>query len=458
MSDPLKFVNYFNHTIEADTIATSGLYTSTSITGFRSNATFVPDATRTNYAYCVGNRVTELDVTMAAAASQNFDPIQMNFNIIGANPTSTSTVNLIYQQLTHDTTAMANLRLKGADWTMTINKNHQDAYIYQGEIDYGAAAVTVGGEVGVGCFTLNASAGAVTGNLRGLIVNVYGAGLPSTTSIGVEVRTDGGSATLAEGIRIWSVGANSITTGIGFRGDIGIALDFVNATFTPDTNRTDIAFALGSRATELDISMAGAATQNFDPVQFNVNIIGTEPTNASTVNLIYSNITHDTTDMTYLRLKCADWNITINKEVQDAYVYQGEIDYGAAATSVNGESAVMSLNMNAGTGAVTGNLRGLIVNCYGAGLPSSTSIGIEVRSDGGTATLAEGIRIWKVGGNTITTGIRFGSAMTNLYRIPVAGTAPTISGVDNYADAEGSIKILVGSTAKYLHYWPNAAA
>ncbi len=185
-----------------------------------------------------------------------------------------------------------------------------------------------------------------------------------------------------------------------------------NATFVPDASRTQYAFSVGNRAAELDVTMAGAATQNFDPVQFNVNIIGTEPTNASTVNLIYSNITHDTTDMTYLRLKCADWNITINKEVQDAYVYQGEIDYGAAATSVNGESAVMSLNMNAGAGAVTGNLRGLIVNSYGVGLPSTTSIGVEVRTDGGSATLAEGIRIWSVGANSITNGLKFGGTIT----------------------------------------------
>lgn len=231
-----------------------------------------------------------------------------------------------------------------------------------------------------------------------------------------------------------------------------------NPTFVPDSTRTNYAFSVGNRVTELDLTMAASASQNFDPIQMNLNIIGSNPTSTSTINLIYQQVTHDTTDMANLRLKGADWTMTINKNLQDAYIFQGEIDYGAAATSVSGECGVGCLTLNAGAGAVTGNLRGLIVNCYGAGLPSTTSIGIEVRTDGGTATLAEGIRIWKVGGNTITTGIYLNSAVTNLYRIPTAGTAPTISGADATGDVEGSIKILVGSTPKYLHYWPNAAS
>ncbi len=107
---------------------------STSVTGIRSNAIFVPDATRTNYAFCIGNRVTEKDVTMAASADQNFDPMQINLNVIGAAPTGTSTLNGIYQNITHDTTDMPNLRLKGCDWTITTNKQCMDAYVVQTEL------------------------------------------------------------------------------------------------------------------------------------------------------------------------------------------------------------------------------------------------------------------------------------------------------------------------------------
>lgn len=195
--------------------------------------------------------------------------------------------------------------------------------------------------------------------------------------------------------------------GIYFTGTLTTGISFNDASFTPDTNRTDLAISIGARgdANELDITMAASSGQNFDPMQFNINVIGANPTSAGTINLIYALITHDSFDMSFLRLKCADWNIAIKKDVQDVYVYQGEVTFGAASISVGGEGAVMSLNMNAGASSVTGNLRGLIINCYGAGLPSSTSIGLEVRTDGGSATLTEGIRIWSVGGNSITNAL-----------------------------------------------------
>ena len=193
--------------------------------------------------------------------------------------------------------------------------------------------------------------------------------------------------------------------GIYFTGTLTTGISFNGASFTPDTSRTDLAIRIGSRATELDVTMAASTGQNFDPMQFNINVIGANPTAAGTINLIYALITHDTTDMSYLRLKCTDWNIAIKKDIQDVYVYQGEVVFGAASIGVGGEGAVMSLNMNAGSSSVTGNLRGLIINCYGAGLPSSTSIGLEVRTDGGSATLTEGIRIWSVGGNSITNAL-----------------------------------------------------
>ena len=148
-----------------------GLLTSTNTTGFSSTATFVPDSTRTNYALAIGTRATELDITTANAASQHFEPIQINLNIIGTIPTSTSTMNGIYMQLTHDTTAMTGyLRLKGCDWTATIAKNLQDVYIFQGEVDF-TAATTVGGEAaGFGITMSTAGTSAVTGNVWGGVI------------------------------------------------------------------------------------------------------------------------------------------------------------------------------------------------------------------------------------------------------------------------------------------------
>ncbi len=113
--------------------------------GIRINHTMTPDATRTNAALTLGSRVTEKDITISAAADQNLDPFQINLNIIGANPTNTSTINGIYQKITHDTTAMANLRVKCADWYVVIGANATDAYVYQGELDITAAS-TLSGE------------------------------------------------------------------------------------------------------------------------------------------------------------------------------------------------------------------------------------------------------------------------------------------------------------------------
>ena len=170
-----------------------GLVTSNSVAGFRSLPVFVPDATRTNYGFAIGTRATELDVTMAAALTQHLDPIQMNLNIIGANPTGSSTVNGIYQLITHDTADMANLRLKNADWNVVVAKDVLDAYCYQGEIDFTAAGITVGGESAVMGLVMNAGTDAVTGSLRGLIVSLQGAG-NSTDVIGMEIRCNVGTA------------------------------------------------------------------------------------------------------------------------------------------------------------------------------------------------------------------------------------------------------------------------
>jgi len=227
-------------------VTLGGLVTSTSTTGYATTATFVPDSTRTNYAFSMGNRAAELTVNLANAASQNLELFQANVNLTasGGAPTSTSAVRLVRIRSTHDTVDMSNLRLMNINTYMDVRKSLQDAYGQMNGIDFYTNAITVGGEAAVAVFNVDANS-AVTGDVRGAIINVYGGGLPASTSIGLEVRTDGGAATLAEGIRIWSVGGNSINYGLYIDGTI---------------NTADIRFHHGTTLLDdgTDLTLAGA--------------------------------------------------------------------------------------------------------------------------------------------------------------------------------------------------------
>ncbi len=155
-----------------------GLVTADGDTGFRYNGTIVPDANRLDYAIGIGLRGTELTVDLANAVSQNFDPIQMNVNLTasGGAPTSSSTVNMIYQKITHDTVDMPNLRLKGCDWTIDVQKNTKDAYVVQTELAI-TGNITFSGEASAGAFQLNVGAGpvSVSSRLNALMAVVVGA-------------------------------------------------------------------------------------------------------------------------------------------------------------------------------------------------------------------------------------------------------------------------------------------
>lgn len=221
-----------NFTFATDTLTVTkiaafeatGLVTSSSIRGYKTTATFSPNAARTNYAFSIGSRATELTVNLANSASQNLELFQMNVNLTasGGAPTSTSTVSLIRVRSTHDTVDMPNLRLRNINTYMDIKKSLQDAYGVIHGLDFYTNAITIGGEAAVGVFNIDANS-AVTGKVRGIIINVYGAGLPAATSIGLEVRTNGGSATLGEGVRIWAVGSCSINYGLYIAGTINTA-------------------------------------------------------------------------------------------------------------------------------------------------------------------------------------------------------------------------------------------
>jgi len=319
------------------------------------------------------------------------------------------------------------------------------AYAVEGSID-----VSAGGSVGTSaCFHGNLNnSGTVTTSYGVFVEGVSGNNLTKgifmqyvTTGVGISAATTG-------------IDIGNVTTGITFTGTIGVAITFASTTLTPDSTRSNCALGIGTRATEKDITMAAAATQHLDPIQMNLNIIGANPTGSSTVNGIYQLITHDTTDMTNLRLKCADWNVVIKKDVLDAYVFQGEIDFNASGIAVGNEACVVGLVLDAGANAVTASegWRGLSITLRGAGTPAnSQAILIDGASD---ITVREGI--WIMGGG-ITAAIRlarvdnYANSPINLLALPPAGYTP-VSSHGGIANGGTVVKIacLVGTTPYYL--------
>ncbi len=176
-----------------------------------SGSTIAPDASRTNSFISFGNRTLEKDITLATTGvAQHLDPIQMNLNVIGANPGVDSTFNGIYQLLTHDTAAMANLRLKGADWNIVVGQNVKDAYVYQGELDFTGSS-TVGGEACAMGLTVNASAGTVAGNIWGAIISMDGASMPAATSAALFLSC---RTSIAKALYLEANSGKTVTAGI----------------------------------------------------------------------------------------------------------------------------------------------------------------------------------------------------------------------------------------------------
>jgi len=248
-SVPLKFVDYFRHEITPNKIDLS-------------YPVLVANSSRTNYAFSIGNRTQELTVDLGYAASQNLEVFQENVNLTctAGAPTSTSTVALMRHRVTHDTTNMPNLRLRMVNTYMDVQKNLQDAYGCVHGIDFYTNAVTVGGEAAVGVFNMECNS-VVTGNVRGIIINLYGAGLSNASSIGLEVRSDGGAATLDEGIRIWGVGSSSITTGINFCSPTG-TVNCMVVSVVPSGDDGGI-LKCGVEATHLTSAVAGGLVHLF---------------------------------------------------------------------------------------------------------------------------------------------------------------------------------------------------
>ena len=189
---------------------------STSTTGYLNTATFVPDETYTNYAFACGTEATELLVTFAQSTLQNMDMMQFNIDVdsaaSGTGPTGSSQMNLIHGYVTHDTDHMAYLRMKGIDMTINSDKNCKAIYAYQGEIELGATQ-TVTDEATVLGLVLNASGGTITAPVRGAVIAMTGASMPTTNSMGLLIYA-GTDADLYDGIYIETSGGGSIHNSI----------------------------------------------------------------------------------------------------------------------------------------------------------------------------------------------------------------------------------------------------
>jgi len=297
---------------------------------------------------------------------------------------------------------------------------------------------------------------------------------------GVLMHIDGGLAALTGNLIGAGYSTMRIAFGVNFATTRYIPLSTAEASYTtaypiisssttgyrctaaldPDETRTNYALAVGNRVTALDVTMDGSTNQNFDPIQLSLNVIGTAPTGTSTTNLIYAKLAHDTKDMANLRLKCADWNVSVKFDVKDAYVYQGEIVFTNACT-VGGESAVLGLVMNAGASTITGNLRGAIISMQGAGTYAS-AVGLEIRTTCGVALgtgLSEGIRI--AGTPLPVVGIAMGNQTNDNEGPQNAFFFPSIGGADEgpcvaSGTGTGAITIKIGTATRYIRFFTTA--
>ncbi len=206
-----------------------GLVTADGDTGFRYNGTLVPDANRTDYALGIGLHATELTVNLANAVTQNVEPIQININLTasGGAPSS-STVNSIYQLITHDTVDMPALRIKCADWNIVADNNFKDAYVIQTELDI-VGNVTIAGEAFAGSFYLNAGTGTYTVNDRLAALFAITSGTATVTgTYNVAHFFASANSTVDNILQLETISTASITAGMEMLldGTVTYAMDF----------------------------------------------------------------------------------------------------------------------------------------------------------------------------------------------------------------------------------------
>ena len=315
-----------------------------------------------------------------------------------------------------------------------------------------------------GTTTMTGSTGVTA--MNGLALNIAqptitSASNPATTTASTvyiaNAPAAGGTATITAAYALHIAAGNMLTAGqIYSTSDTGVRF---GGTFVPDQNRTDYAIAIGGRAGgvgELDVSNAASTNQNFDPIQMNFNIIGSDPTGTSQMNAIYLNVTHDTTSMPNYRIKGADWLFTIGEDLQDVYGAQKEIIFNAASITVGGQACVHGMVLDGGSSEVTcASWRVINATMRGSGSPVDAH-GIMINAEGGLV-VAAGLRCTGTGmqmaiqcgnGSYLESPVAFAG-------FPAAGTQPVVSGADASGDVEGSIEIEIGGVAKWLQYWPS---
>ena len=384
---------------------------------------------------------------------------------------TTSTAVEIHAGVSTDPGSGSNLRpLRSRFIVNTGDTVEAETYAMQGQLVvksstlghwHGGAMGTIECQTAMTVSNVLAGVGALFGRIGGSGITVnsscYLAGVVSLASAasvtnngvyaGLYVTKTSGSSNFSHGAYI----ENS---------DVGIQILSGN---TPDTSRTYHGFVMGGRSTaELAVAfVGGAGAENFEPIQLNFNLTGTNPASTSTINIIQQGLYHDTDDMDKLRLKCADWWVTVNKDCTDVYCIQNEINFGTGTPTVSGEVAVLGLVLDGGaSGTLTcPYYHGINMTMRGAETPANAS-GLFVRVESG-ATVTNGIELRAEG--TMTTGIRFGNISgdecpSHVIAVPTAGTGVTTGSVDAAGDGEGSIAIQVGGVTKYLQYWPSATA
>jgi len=115
----------------------------------------------------------------------------------------------------------------------------------------------------------------------------------------------------------------------------------------------------------------------------------------------------------------------------------------------------------------SGEFTGLYVNVKGLHVsPGNNASLISAHVHGSNTTVIHaGLWLYgdmtngvKASGSTLTNMIDISEAtsVTNFAAFPAAGTDPVVATVEA-GDGEASLKITVGGTTKYLHYWANAA-
>jgi len=269
-----------------------------------------------------------------------------------------------------------------------------------------------------------------------------------------------GAVQLDYGIQL--VTADLITTGISISGTstnaiqlsgaVTRGIDFASGIVGITTDRSKSAISIGKRGSSVfAVTCVNTQACHFDPIQINVDVVGANPNATSTMNMIYQQITHDTTNMSNLRLKGADWTIKAAKNLQDAYIFQGEIDF-TANTTVGGEAAGLAISMTtAATSVVTGNVLGaILMTSFTSAVSVSASLFISHR----VGTLTHGIYFEPLGSTTITDLLYLNNAgtVTNFFNATTesGGIGTTRATPNSTATCDGSLKVLIGAKTLYI--------